>query len=364
MRILIDIGHPAHVHLFKNIIRLMENKGHQVKVTARDKDVAIDLLEAYDIPHQVVGNKLFNVSLVSEYIYRELKILNVARKFDPDLILGTMNPVVAHCAEILDKKSIIFTDYDPSVVKYPIPYIMIAPFVDFIVTLNTIDYDYGNNSIKINSFKELAYLHSDHFIPDDEFFKELDIQKDEKYALLRFTDWDTAHHDIDHYGIKNKIELVKRLEKYGHVLITSEIDLPTELKEYEVKFSPEKLHDVLYWASLYVGDSQTTATEAALLGTPAIRCNTIANSSQERSNFIELENKYNLIRNFNSKDEEKALQTAVKFLKNGENKEKWRKRRRKLMKDKIDVSKFMVSFIEEFLKDPKKFKYHNWRKLL
>ncbi len=41
MKILIDMGHPAHVHSFRNAIRELEKRGHSVKVTARDKDVAL-----------------------------------------------------------------------------------------------------------------------------------------------------------------------------------------------------------------------------------------------------------------------------------------------------------------------------------
>ncbi|MDO9537119.1 MAG: hypothetical protein Q7J68_02245 [Thermoplasmata archaeon] len=45
MKVLFDMGHPAHVHLlqpgwlFKNTIWELEKQGHAVKVTARDKDV-------------------------------------------------------------------------------------------------------------------------------------------------------------------------------------------------------------------------------------------------------------------------------------------------------------------------------------
>ena len=35
MNLLIDIGHPAHVHLFRNFYREMREKGHNVLVTAR-----------------------------------------------------------------------------------------------------------------------------------------------------------------------------------------------------------------------------------------------------------------------------------------------------------------------------------------
>ena len=45
MRILIDIGHPAHVHLFKNFAHEMEKRGHELLFTCRDKEFEIALLE-------------------------------------------------------------------------------------------------------------------------------------------------------------------------------------------------------------------------------------------------------------------------------------------------------------------------------
>ena len=44
MRIFIDIGHPAHVHYFKNFIWKMEEKGHTIFISARDKEVSFTSL--------------------------------------------------------------------------------------------------------------------------------------------------------------------------------------------------------------------------------------------------------------------------------------------------------------------------------
>ena len=45
MNILIDIGHPAHVHLFKNFAWDMQNNGHKILFTCREKEFEIDLLK-------------------------------------------------------------------------------------------------------------------------------------------------------------------------------------------------------------------------------------------------------------------------------------------------------------------------------
>ena len=37
MKLLVDMGHPAHVHFFRHAIRELESRGHEVRITARDK---------------------------------------------------------------------------------------------------------------------------------------------------------------------------------------------------------------------------------------------------------------------------------------------------------------------------------------
>ena len=60
MRILIDIGHPAHVHLFKNFAREMINKGNEVFFTCRDKEFEIELLKDSDFNYISFGKKYKN----------------------------------------------------------------------------------------------------------------------------------------------------------------------------------------------------------------------------------------------------------------------------------------------------------------
>ena len=57
MNILIDINHPAHVHLMRNVYKLLVNDGHKVLVTVKEIPSAIKLLELYDIPYVNIGKK-------------------------------------------------------------------------------------------------------------------------------------------------------------------------------------------------------------------------------------------------------------------------------------------------------------------
>ena len=47
MKVLVHMSHPAHVHFFKNAIWNLKRDGHEVKITAKDKDIALDLDEPY-----------------------------------------------------------------------------------------------------------------------------------------------------------------------------------------------------------------------------------------------------------------------------------------------------------------------------
>jgi predicted glycosyltransferase len=105
------------------------------------------------------------------------------------------------------------------------------------------------------------------------------------------------------------------------------------------------MHDVLYYAKMLVGDSQTMTTEAALLGTPAIRCNTFV-GEHDMGNFIELEQKYGLIFNYDSPA--KGIEKALELVGQPGLKAEWARKRERLVNDKIDVTAFMVWFVENF----------------
>jgi len=58
MKILLDIGHPAHVHYFKNFIKIMEDKGHQFLITSRNKEIEHHLLKQYKIAFKSRGCRI------------------------------------------------------------------------------------------------------------------------------------------------------------------------------------------------------------------------------------------------------------------------------------------------------------------
>lgn len=345
MKILIDMGHPAHVHLFKNFIWEMEKKGHKIKVTARDKDVTKHLLDAYHIPYECFhGPKHGKLNLLFEWIMRDIKILKIAKKFNPDVLMGNLNPAIVHAAKILRKKSIIFTDTEPEAVKYPIADLITTPFADIIITLESVRHRYGKKEIRVNSYKELAYLHPNWFIPNPEVLINAGLKEGEKYVVLRFVAWG-AYHDVGKTGldIKEKRRLIHLIEPDARIFITSESKIPEEFEKYRVPVPPEQMHDFLYYATLLISDSQTMTTEAAVMGTPAIRCNNFVGEN-DMGNFIELEKRFSLIFNFH--DISLAIPKIEELIHTPRLKEEWANRKKMLLNEKIDLTGFFLDVID------------------
>lgn len=307
-------------------------------VVSRDKDVVIDLLNAYNIPHTVLSKvKKGKIRLLEEFFIRETKLYKMALKFNPDLIIGILSPPVAHIAWALGKKSIIFNDTEHAEIAQKITY----PFCDIICTPMSFKKDVGKKQIRYSGYHELAYLHPAYFSPNPEVLREHGLAPGEPFVVLRFISWG-AHHDVGQYGINNKLAFVQELEKFGKVFISSEGNMAEEFDRYRIKVSPEKIHSLLYYATLCVGEGATMAVESAILGTPSIYVSSLAGTM---GNFSELEEKYGLL--FNYSDPEAAMKKAVELLKDPELKRNWSLKKDALLKDKIDVTEFMVKLIEE-----------------
>ena len=343
MRVVVDINHPAHVHYFKNFIWEMQKQGHSVLVTASEKDLSYKLLDCYNIPYVKLGcygtqiaSKAYNIPLL------DYRMHNAVKKFKPDIFLGFGSIRASHVSKLLRKPCIAFDDSEPS----PLEHLLYVPFTDVILTPLCFTKDFGAKHLRFNGYIELSYLHKNRFQPNPYVLEEIGEKPSSKFVLMRFVSWN-AMHDVGKKGFDNmaKIEAVRQLEEIMPVYISSEGDLPPELESNRIKISPEKIHDILYYAHAFVGDSQTMTTEAALLGTPAVRCNTFVGKN-DMGNFEELESKYGLI--FNYSDPNTAICKAIELCNTPNLKQEWEKKREQILEDKIDVTAFMVWFIENY----------------
>lgn len=278
--------------------------------------------------------------------FRDIEIIRIARKFNPDILMGMLNPATAHAARILGKVSITFTDSEPEVVKYPVADTITLPFTDVILTLTSVRHDYGKKEVRVNSYKELASLHPVRFRPDPDVLRIAGLTSEDDYALVRFVAWG-AYHDVGQGGLTqdDKRTLIQELEQSCHIFISSESPLPLEFERYRLPIPPERIHDFLYYAKIFVSDSQTMTTEAALLGTPAVRCNSFVGKN-DMGNFVELEERYHLI--YNCKDGASVLSRVRELLQSSDLRNEWDQRRGPLLQEKTDLTAFMVWLVENY----------------
>lgn len=353
MRILYNICHPAQVHLFKNAIWDLEKRGHKCKITAVDKEVSLNLLDVYGFDYDVVGNEKDSLlSKAAEMLKIERMLYKIARSFKPDILVGGAgNAYSAHVGKLIGKPSIVFDDTEHSKIEH----FLMDPFATVICTPSYYKSNIGKNQVKYEGQHELAYLHPNYFKPNPTVLAELGLSEDDNIFLIRFASFN-AIHDTQSENFKKEyvLPLIEKLENQGKIIISSEKKLDKYLEKYQYNISPDKYHDILYYAKMYIGESSTSAEEAAVMGTPSLNFERIIINGKLHSAgdlcgvLTELENKYGLVYCFH--DEQKLLQKLDELLNKGIKniKQESREKSCRLIKDKIDVTQFMVWFIENY----------------
>lgn len=344
-KVLIDIGHPAHVHLFKNIYFELKERGIKCFVTAKEIEIIKSLLDYYDIPYKNIGTKAHNLLFkLIKHVKYNYELYKIATKNKIELGIG-VSFSIAHVSKLCSMKSIVFDDdnldVEPIFAKFGLP------FCDINITPDCLSHENrGFRHLTYRGFHELFYLHPNRFHPDIKVLSETGLNYGEDYFVLRFNSF-KAYHDVSTQGLslENKMRLIEILKPIGKIFITTESEIDHEFQEYKIKIAPHKIHSLLYYAKMYIGDSQTMTSEAAILGTPALKCNSFAGKLSIPN---ELENSYQLCFSFLPEQFEIMLNKIKELLKNPRLKQEWHDRRRRMLNDKIDVTAFLVWFIENY----------------
>ncbi|MDD2246987.1 MAG: DUF354 domain-containing protein [Proteiniphilum sp.] len=340
MKLIIDIGHPAHVHLFKNLAWKLIEKGDKVLFTCRDREHVVHLLRTYGFVYENFGKHYKTLrGKIFGLVKNELQILDTAIRFKPDMFISHGSTIAAHASFVVRKPHIALEDtFNMEQVR------LSMPFTDVVLTG---DYEHpllGRKEIRYPGYHELAYLHPNVFTPDETVLDGLGVDKSEKYAIVRFVAW-AATHDVGHKGMSydNKKRLVDSLSKHAKVLISSEGELPPDLKKYQIEIKPEDMHNVMAFAHLFVGESSTMATESAVLGVPAV----YVNNSQ--LGYIKDLERRGLVFSYSEslRDQDSAINKAIEIIRYNNN-NKFKLNSERMLMDKIDVTAFLYWFVRTY----------------
>lgn len=346
-RIAVFLGHPAHYHMFKHMVAELEQRGVVVDFLVKRKDILEDLVKNSGHDYIVVRNhersKAGKTGLMWALISMELNVTAYLLKYKPKLLIGTYAPIISHLTGI---PMIICCEDDTSVIprfaktSYPYATAILAPkYCD--------GGKWDSKMTKYAGFQKLTYLHPDRFSPNWLIVEPHLRNPQKKYVLMRFAKLQ-AHHDEGIGGVTNSIaiKLAKTLSSKYDIYISSERPLCKELEPYRLNINPLDIHHWLSFASIYIGDSQSMAVEAAMLGTPSIRFSDFA----RRIGVLNtLEERYKLTTGIPTNNPDKLYDAVVEMMNNPNLQKEYQQRRKTMLDEQIDVTKFFLDVVTKFL---------------
>lgn len=345
MNILIDIGHPGHVHLLRGVAKELERRGHRLFYSVREIPVAIRLMEQYGMtPYLNLGGKKDSLMGKAWTVLRQdAQILSFVRRNKIDLGLSS-GMVLGHVSKLTRMKSLMFDDDDdaaePLVARFG------HPLSEVVFTPQCIQRK-TKHAVYYAGTHELAYLHPNCFSPDPSVLERAGLKPGERFFIMRFVAL-KGHHDVGQKGLslEQKCRLLELLKSHGRVIVTSERALEPEFEPYRLPVPPEEIHSLMTYSSMFLGDSQTMTSEAAILGVPALKCNTFAGKLSVPN---ELEYKYGLCYSYQPEGFEQMFEQVKHLLVYEPEalRQEWHEKRQRFLEEHIDVTAFFVEYIEK-----------------
>lgn len=347
--ILIQLSHPAHFHLYKNVAANLMKDGYNVFIVIKTKDILEDLLKESGLPYYNilrVPHRRSKLGMLMDTFIRDWRMMRFVSQNNIGLLTGS-TVEVAHVGWLMRRDSINTGEDDLAVV----PQFGYIAGVFVKCHLAPVSCDVGfltKKCFKYAGYHELAYLHPNHFTPDRTIVEKY-FPVGFPYFLIRFSDL-KAFHDAGIKGINAEIaqKLINILKPHGRIYITSERELEPQFEPYRIKINTLDMHHVMAFADLYIGDSQTMAAEAGVLGVPFVRYNDFVG----RIGYLnELEDVYHLgygIKASEAGSAEKMYGVVREILDMPNRKQEWQARRQKMLSEKIDYAQFLTWFIEDY----------------
>lgn len=347
MRIGLFLGHPAHFHMLKNTAKALMDNGNEVEFVIKKKDILQSLMDkagfSYTIIRENRGNRKYD--LIKSVLEMEINICKFIFKKRIDILIGSTLSFAS--SSIMRIPTIILSEDD----WYIIPRYakLVYPFAANILSPRICDAGKWNyKKIGYAGFQKMSYLHPNYFTPNKNIVEKYFSVEQSPYYIIRFAKL-TAHHDVDVHGFSLEVarKIINLLKEHGRVFITSEGTLPEEFEQFRLRINPLDIHHILAFASLYIGDSQSMAVEACMLGTPCLRFNDFV-GEKKISVLEELEHVYHLTNGIHSSDAEKLYSKIEEILALPNAREIYQERRKKMLADKIDVTKYWTWFLENY----------------
>lgn len=349
MTILIQLAHPAQYYFYRESIKNWICHGNKVIVVIKTKDILEQLLRSDNIPYRNINKRQHRsnkLGLIFDMVLRDMRLLKICLRERVDILTGS-TAEVPQIAWLIHKSSVSIGEDDANIIPAYVKSVM--PFLQTRLTPDSCKCGpMEDKSVHYSGFQKLAYLHPNIFTPDATVLQKYGIERNDRYFIIRLVSL-TAHHDDGIIGLGDEIldKIISCLERKGKVFISSERPLSDKYEPFRLKIDPIDMHHILAFSSIFIGDSQSMAVEAAMLGIPNIRFNDFV-GRQNIGVLEELEFKYNLTSGISSSEPDRLLNRISDYLNDEQIHKKWDANRQRMLSDKIDVSAFLTWFIENY----------------
>lgn len=270
MKILVDLNHPVDVNFFKNAIALLAKQhGCTIEITLQPRGKLVPILQRELPDYHFTPIGMFRKSMAAKVIglaFRFPRFLNHVRRGKYDVVMSFGGTGVCHATFILRTPSVIFDDD----IEYGIGIYPYKPFATRLVMPQHIPVR-GRNVVKYKGFKELAYLHPNHFKPDEGALREYGITP-AKYVFVR----EVSNISMNYTHLKEGqlADVCRHLRTLGLNVVLS-----LEDKSLTDRFAPyciilqepvRDIYSLMHFALLTISSGDTMARESCLTGTPVI----------------------------------------------------------------------------------------------
>lgn len=284
------LNHARHPYILNNLKKKLTDQGDNVYIGSR----SLDKPHLAEIIHELNWDTFLLEPITSRsplgiasYIFRQIIQLNkVVKKYKIDRIISA-GP---HVASIVAKRNGIYSVGWADTEHIKLQSKCMFRLSDVIITPEFASYNQYRR-ISFKSIIDSAYLHPSIFKYNPEIVENIRLLENGRPILYRLTNF-TALHDKKIKFRDWEYDFVREIAKNHPIILVSECEVPKDLQKYQKSFNVTDFHHILSQCKLYIGSGLGTATEANLLGVPAIYTNPLSTGVIE-----EFERRFGLLHN-------------------------------------------------------------------
>src|SRR5215204_5050436 len=272
MRIWVDLTNSPHVLVMRPIIRVLEQRGHRVDVTARDFAQTLGLAERLGIAHEAIGRHRGGrlAAKGTGLASRSLALARWAKGKRFDIALGHGSNDVTVAAKLLGIPSATTFDYEWANAQHTVNCRLARRVVvpDAIPPERLARYGAGPGKLRrYAGLKEEYYLAD--FAPDPAVLDELGLDADQPLAVVRTPPAVSLYHRFEHPLFAQLLERLR--DEAQTVVLPRTAEQREELAAAGGYRIPERAIDaqsLIAYADVVVSAGGTMNREAVALGTP------------------------------------------------------------------------------------------------